>query len=909
IIAFDPNGLAGDEVTFNATTNDANLNTSTLSRGAGINPQPLANGFSSTAYVISGTKATAISNNEYFQVAISAKANYRVSLSSIDSNLRKSNTGPTAYQWQYSLDGFSTAGIDVGAQGTIVIGDSGVAMPQIDLSGVANLQNVAAGTTITFRLYAWGASAATGTFAIGRLAGNDLVFMGQVIDNVPPTFTVNNGTAAGPVQSDAINITVNDSNLNAASLEYGFSADNVCNVSDTYGNSFTNSADFSIAGNHTDYLCVKASDTVGNIGYGLVGRLNTDNTAPTLHLPANITAEATGPSGVAVTYSATADDTTPLHPVVNCVPASGSTFSINITSVNCSVTDTAGNNTAGSFSVTVRDTTAPVIILNGSASIDLHIGDTYTEHGAVATDAVDSSAAVNISGDTVNTSIPAVFHVKYDATDSSGNSANQVIRTVNVSDISAPVINAISNVNVEATGPGGAVATYGAVTATDDVDGIISATCSPSSGSMFSLGSTAVSCTATDSSGNVGNGTGLTVNITDNTPPNIAVLPLTQAVEAVNASGATATFAVTAADIVDGDISASAVCDATSGGIFSLGSTTVTCAATDAHGNKGTQTAVVLVEDTTAPVITVPDDITIETDDSSGKIVAYTAPTAADIVDGSVLVTCDKNSGDKFLVGTTIVKCSAADAATNTATKTFNIIVNLVQPPAPPLGGGGGGGLPSEPVLQILEETIKAPNITENSITLNWNTNFISSSYVIYSAEGEQHSLNMADVAGTPPKYGYAHATIESDITDKVTSHSVTITGLDPLTTYYLRTVSRGSLAISGEYRTMTPASARTQITEQTTESNKNIPVQTLTQTEAPVPVPVSAPEEEPIQPVVSETAGKNTLFAAGLSGAIMNIFSAETTKVWLPFVLFALILIIVLFAIIYFVKKNRSKI
>jgi len=181
VVAFEPNGLTGSEVTFNATTNEANLNIAILSRGPGITPASLANAFSSDTFSSGGTKATAISNGDYLQLAIGAKANHRVSLSSIDFNVRRSSTGPNAYQWQYSLDGFATAGIDVGAQGSYSgTENNGLAMPKIDLSGVANLQNVIAGTTITFRLYAWGATTGVGTFAIGRLAGDDLVFEGNV---------------------------------------------------------------------------------------------------------------------------------------------------------------------------------------------------------------------------------------------------------------------------------------------------------------------------------------------------------------------------------------------------------------------------------------------------------------------------------------------------------------------------------------------------------------------------------------------------------------------------------------------------------------------------------------------------------------------------------------------------------
>ncbi|MCX6740511.1 MAG: hypothetical protein NTZ49_04770 [Candidatus Parcubacteria bacterium] len=94
------------------------------------------------------------------------------------------------------------------------------------------------------------------------------------VDNLVPTFVVNEGTEAGPVATDTINVTAADANLNASSVQYGFSADSTCNGSDTYGNSFTNSTDFTISTTYTDYLCVKGADTLGNVGYQLVGKLN-----------------------------------------------------------------------------------------------------------------------------------------------------------------------------------------------------------------------------------------------------------------------------------------------------------------------------------------------------------------------------------------------------------------------------------------------------------------------------------------------------------------------------------------------------------------------------------------------------------------------------------------------------------
>jgi len=96
------------------------------------------------------------------------------------------------------------------------------------------------------------------------------------------------------------------------------------------------------------------------------------------------------------------------------------------------------------------DIVPPVITLNGSSSINLYIGDTYTELGATAVDNIDEDIPVMIGGDTVNTDVSATFRITYDAVDSVGNHALQVIRTVNV------LSKGSLNISVSTASPSGA---------------------------------------------------------------------------------------------------------------------------------------------------------------------------------------------------------------------------------------------------------------------------------------------------------------------------------------------------------------------------------------------------------------------------------------------------------------------
>ena len=97
----------------------------------------------------------------------------------------------------------------------------------------------------------------------------------------------------------------------------------------------------------------------------------------------------------------------------------------------------SSNNEATQVSRTVNvqaesDTDAPVIIITGSANIQLTVDDTYTEQGATCEDNVDADKPATVGGDTVDTSTVGQYTVTYDCTDSSNNEATQVSRTVNV---------------------------------------------------------------------------------------------------------------------------------------------------------------------------------------------------------------------------------------------------------------------------------------------------------------------------------------------------------------------------------------------------------------------------------------------------------------------------------------------
>lgn len=77
------------------------------------------------------------------------------------------------------------------------------------------------------------------------------------------------------------------------------------------------------------------------------------------------------------------------------------------------------------------DIIPPVITLNGEANTTLNTGEAYTEQGATATDNIDTNVAVVISGN-VDTTTAGTYTIHYNATDTAGNHATEVLRTVMV---------------------------------------------------------------------------------------------------------------------------------------------------------------------------------------------------------------------------------------------------------------------------------------------------------------------------------------------------------------------------------------------------------------------------------------------------------------------------------------------
>ena len=190
--AFGPPVLA-------STTNAPNLTVSGLTRSSGIttNSSGAARGWGGQAFTnISATQAVA--SNLFVTFVVTANAGYKVNYSSVSRfDYRRTGTGPANGVLQYQIS--SSAFNDITNLSYTSTSTSGASIGVIDLSGFAALQNVGAGTNVTFRIVNYG-GASTGNWYVFDTTSStapDLVVQGsitQVITTNPPaiapTFTL-----------------------------------------------------------------------------------------------------------------------------------------------------------------------------------------------------------------------------------------------------------------------------------------------------------------------------------------------------------------------------------------------------------------------------------------------------------------------------------------------------------------------------------------------------------------------------------------------------------------------------------------------------------------------------------------------------------------------------------------------
>ncbi|HNL38898.1 MAG TPA: HYR domain-containing protein, partial [Saprospiraceae bacterium] len=269
------------------------------------------------------------------------------------------------------------------------------------------------------------------------------------------------------------------------------------------------------------------------------------------------------------------------------------------------------------------------------------------------------------------------------ATDANSNTATCLI-TVTVTDQTPPSITCPANATVAAGANCSAtLASYtAAATASDNCTASPAKTQSPATGTVLPLGAQIVTLTATDAAGNPGT-CSFTVTVTDQTAPSITCPNSITQANTTNQCGANVSFAnATATDNCTASPTITNL-GAASGSFFPVGTTSVTFRATDGAGNSSTCSFTVTVNDTQAPNISCPANITQNSAaNQCGANVSFANATATDNCTASPAITnLGAASGSFFSVGTTTVTFRATDGAGNSSTCSFTIMVKDVTPP------------------------------------------------------------------------------------------------------------------------------------------------------------------------------------------------------------------------------------
>ena len=383
-----------------------------------------------------------------------------------------------------------------------------------------------------------------------------------------------------------------------------------------------------------------------------------DTIPPSIFVPVDIVAEAVDPVlnfielGDATTY-----DHVGIESVTNDKPDS---FSFGDTTVTWTAVDTSGNISTGTQLVTIVDTTIPEIVAPSDVTVEATgTSNTVVEIGEATI--YDIIQVYTITSDSPDTFPLGETVITWTATDSSGNSATAT-QTVTVVDTTAPGITAPDSIIIEASGAEGNLADIGLGSGNDTVE-IISVT--SDSPDTFPLGETVITWTATDSSGNSATAT-QTVTVVDTTAPGITA-PDSIIIEASGAEGNLADIGLGSGNDTVEIISVTSDSPDT----FPLGETVITWTATDSSGNSATATQTVTVVDTTAPGITVPNNIEVEAT-SVDNIVEIGNPVYDDLVE---IISVTSDSPDTFPLGETVITWTATDSSGNSATATQTVTV------------------------------------------------------------------------------------------------------------------------------------------------------------------------------------------------------------------------------------------
>ena len=556
---------------------------------------------------------------------------------------------------------------------TLVLDGNGSA--SLDLSTISAADNCETSPTIsysrstTYGCSDVGTSQITVTATDGQNPANTSTHVIDVTveDNTDPTLTapadVTVNVDAGACSADAANVTLGNPTA----------ADN-CSV--TTSNDAPSSYPVG-----TTTVTWTAVDPSGNDVTATQTVTVVDNIDPTITAPAAVTvncdAGACSAAAANVTLgSATTADNCSVASTTNDAPNS---FPVGTTTVTWTVTDASGRTATATQDVTVVDNIDPTITAPANVTVNVDAGQCDADAANVtlgnATTA-DNCGIQSTTNDAPNTYPVGTTTVTWTVEDVNGRTATAT-QTVTVVDNIDPTLTAPADVTVNvdagACSADAANVTLGNPTAADNC----SVTTSNDAPSSYPVGTTTVTWTAVDPSGNDVTAT-QTVTVVDNIDPVLTVADVTIQLDANGnatlANHGSATDNCTANPTITYDVSSFTCAE--------LGANTVVVTAADANGNSVDQSITVTVEDNIDPVLTV-SDITLVLDANGNATLANHGSATDNCTTANI--TYSETSFDCNDLGANAVDVTATDGSGNAVTQ--EITVTIEDNTAPTVAG------------------------------------------------------------------------------------------------------------------------------------------------------------------------------------------------------------------------------
>ncbi len=291
----------------------------------------------------------------------------------------------------------------------------------------------------------------------------------------------------------------------------------------------------------------------------------------------------------------------------------------------------------------------------------------------------------------------------YTVTDANGCTASATVTPEVVADVINPTITAPANVSVNTDA--GLCSASGVVLGTPTVsDNCSIAGTSHNAPSVFPVGTTTVTWTVTDNSGNTATAT-QTVTVVDIEKPTINAPGAFAVPNDAGQCGATISNLGTPA--IGDNCGTPSVSNDHPSPFFPIGTTIVVWTATDIHGNTDTSKQVVVVMDNEMPVISSLSPVTVSNDPGAcGANITLAIPSVSDNCPG-VSVTND-HPATFFPVGITYVTWTATDAAgwKKKVIQTVTVVDNtlpVITTPVPNQSLCSNGSTYNIPVLGVTD--------------------------------------------------------------------------------------------------------------------------------------------------------------------------------------------------------------